>query len=64
MAKISDVQTSYDRVAAEYVRRIFNELEHKPLERQLLDWFAASAKGDGPVCDIGCGPGACGPLTS
>ncbi len=33
----NDYQTSYDQVADEYVRRIFDELQHKPLDRQLLD---------------------------
>lgn len=50
-------QTSYDLVADEYVRRIFDELQHKPLDRQLLDRFAESVRGVGPACDMGCGPG-------
>ena len=52
----NDVQDSYDRVAAEYARRIFGELEQKPLDRQLLDRFAERVQGLGPVCDLGCGP--------
>ncbi len=52
-----DTQTSYDRVADEYVRRIFDELQHKPLDRQLLDRFAANVRDVGPACDMGCGPG-------
>lgn len=51
------VQASYDRIADEYVVRIFDELQHKPLDRQLLDRFAASLREIGPACDIGCGPG-------
>ncbi len=54
---LDDVRDSYDRVAAEYARRISGELEHKPLDRQLLDRFAARVHGLGPVCDLGCGPG-------
>ncbi len=50
-------RTSYDLVADEYVRRIFEELQHKPLDRQLLDRFAASVRDVGPACDMGCGPG-------
>ena len=50
-------QESYDLVADEYVRRIFDELQHKPLDRQLLDRFAASVRDVGPACDMGCGPG-------
>jgi SAM-dependent methyltransferase len=53
----NDCQTSYDQVADEYVRRIFDELQHKPLDRQLLDRFAASVRDVGPACDMGCGPG-------
>ena len=50
---------SYDQVADEYVRRIYDELRHKPLDRQLLDRFAAAVRGTGTgtVCDLGCGPG-------
>jgi len=55
--KISDIQEGYNRVAYEYVRRIYDELRHKPLDRQLLDRFAESLQGDGVVCDIGTGPG-------
>jgi SAM-dependent methyltransferase len=55
--KAGDVRESYDRVAPEYARRIFDELGHKPLDRQLLDRFAASVRGPWPVCDLGCGPG-------
>ena len=53
--KISDVRTSYDLVADEYVRHIYDELQHKPLDRALLDRFATRATG--LVCDIGTGPG-------
>ena len=53
----NDYRDSYDRVADEYVRRIFDELQHKPLDRQLLDRFAASVRDVGPACDMGCGPG-------
>jgi SAM-dependent methyltransferase len=52
-----DTQTSYDRVADEYVRRISDELKNKPLDRQLLDRFAENVRNLGAACDIGCGPG-------
>ena len=52
-----DLQTSYNRVSREYVKRIYNELEHKPLDRHLLDRFVEHVRGLGPVCDMGCGPG-------
>jgi len=53
----SDCQSIYDRIAAEYTARIAGELEHKPLDRMLLDEFAARLKGAGRVCELGCGPG-------
>src|SRR4029079_4409150 len=52
-----NTQASYDSVADEYTRRIANELEHKPFDRDLLDRFAREGAGRGPVCDLGCGPG-------
>src|SRR5262245_58801162 len=52
-----DLQTSYDRVAEEYARRIAGELAHKPLDRALLERFAEQIRELGPACDIGCGPG-------
>jgi SAM-dependent methyltransferase len=52
-----DYQTSYDRVADDYVQRIFEELAHKPLDRQLLDRFADGVRDVGPACDMGCGSG-------
>lgn len=54
---VNEVQGSYDQVAEEYTARFFDELEHKPLDRTLLDRFAAEVHDLGPVCDIGCGPG-------
>src|SRR5215813_359354 len=55
--KRKDYQVSYDLVADEYVRRIFEELQHKPVDRQLLDRFGASVRDVGPACDMGCDPG-------
>jgi hypothetical protein len=40
---------SYDRVADEYTSRIFHELQHKPLDRQLLNRLAAEVPGRGEV---------------
>jgi len=54
---LSDLQASYDRVAEEYARRIFDELQYKPIDRQLLDRLAASVPEGGIICDMGCGPG-------
>jgi SAM-dependent methyltransferase len=55
--KVRDVQDTYDLIAEEYVARISEELEHKPLDRQLLDRFAGRVQARGPACDVGCGPG-------
>jgi SAM-dependent methyltransferase len=53
----SSVRDNYDRLADEYARHLFRELEHKPLDRELLDRFAGEIAGRRPVCDMGCGPG-------
>lgn len=55
--KASDVQASYDSVVEEYVRHVYDELRHKPMDRQLLDRFADRVRGTGLACDLGCGPG-------
>jgi SAM-dependent methyltransferase len=54
---MTDVRNSYDRVADEYVTRIYGELQHKPFDREVLDRFAARVKPHGLICDLGCGPG-------
>lgn len=51
------VREDYDRIAEEYTRRIFHELDGKPLDRELLRRFANAVRGRGSVCDMGCGPG-------
>jgi ubiquinone/menaquinone biosynthesis C-methylase UbiE len=55
--QISDVQSSYDLIADEYARRIYDELQHKPLDCRLLDRLAESIRNVGIACDLGCGPG-------
>jgi ubiquinone/menaquinone biosynthesis C-methylase UbiE len=52
-----ELKNSYDRIAEEYAERYFKELDHKPLDRKLLDRFAQRTRDSGPVCDLGCGPG-------
>jgi len=54
---IDNIRASYDALAAEYARRLFDELRHKPFDRDLLDRFARQVSERGPVCDLGCGPG-------
>jgi len=51
------IRNSYDRVADEYARRFFNELQNKPLDRELLCRFAKRVAYRGEACDMGCGPG-------
>jgi SAM-dependent methyltransferase len=53
----NSIRESYDRLAEEYARRIADELQHKPLDRERLDRFAQQTTGRGEVCDMGCGPG-------
>ena len=55
--KASNVQSTYDSIAEEYAKRVYGELAHKPLDRELLDRFAANVGQAGKICDLGCGPG-------
>jgi SAM-dependent methyltransferase len=50
------VRAFYDAVAAEYAEQFADELNGKPLDRALLERFAADVRGTGTVYDLGCGP--------
>ena len=52
-----DVQSSYDRVAADYAVHFRDEMEKKPFDRKMLDFLAEKASALGIICDMGCGPG-------
>jgi ubiquinone/menaquinone biosynthesis C-methylase UbiE len=54
------VPASYDRVAEQYEAAFGDELNQNPLHRALLDCFVtlvSTSGGDGPIGDVGCGPG-------
>lgn len=50
------VRVAYDAVAADYAAQLGDELTHKPLDRALLTALAELST-DGPLTDVGCGPG-------
>jgi SAM-dependent methyltransferase len=54
---IRSTREGYDAVAHEYAVRYFHELDHKPLDRALLDRLVVDVGALGPICDLGCGPG-------
>jgi SAM-dependent methyltransferase len=54
---IEDTQQGYNRVAAAYALAFIDEQDKKPMDREMLQRFAAETVGKGPVCDMGCGPG-------
>lgn len=51
------IRENYDRLAAEYTAHISEELQHKPIDCELLLRFAEMTRGRGEVCDMACGPG-------
>lgn len=54
------VRASYDRVAEQYEAAFGDELDKNPLHRAILDCFVtlvSTSGGDGPIGDVGCGPG-------
>ena len=56
MSWLADIRESYDTVAASYADQLRDVLAGKPYLRSALGLFAELA-GDGPVADVGCGPG-------
>jgi uncharacterized protein (DUF952 family)/SAM-dependent methyltransferase len=58
--ELDRIRHTYDAVAERYVVEFADELGGKPLDRALLDGFAALVVESGPrgvVADVGCGPG-------
>lgn len=56
---VATTRTAYDTVAADYAQLLGPELTEGPLDRALLAAFAelVHVAGNGPVADLGCGPG-------
>jgi SAM-dependent methyltransferase len=56
---LTAVRESYDTVAAAYTERVPRPESMDPLSRAMLATFAERVRGgpDGPVADLGCGPG-------
>ncbi|MEU4746822.1 class I SAM-dependent methyltransferase, partial [Actinosynnema sp. NPDC023658] len=56
---LENTRAAYDAVAPLYAELFSNVLDALPLERALLAAFAelVRAHADGPVADVGCGPG-------
>ncbi|MEV0094334.1 methyltransferase domain-containing protein [Streptomyces sp. NPDC050738] len=52
-------RASYDTVAADYAKLLGDSLAQSPMDRAMLTVFAELVRsgGNGPVADIGCGPG-------
>jgi SAM-dependent methyltransferase len=53
----ASIRTAYDVACEAYARKFIHELDHKPLDRELLKRFSSLVGPERPVLDIGCGPG-------
>lgn len=58
-AFLAATRDSYDALAAEHADVVASGLDDRPLDRALFATFAelVRAGGNGPVADVGCGPG-------
>ncbi|MFI6950228.1 class I SAM-dependent methyltransferase [Streptomyces sp. NPDC050422] len=56
---LSVTREAYDAAAHTYAQLFSDELRGRPLDRAMLSAFAELVRenGDGPVADLGCGPG-------
>jgi SAM-dependent methyltransferase len=59
MSWLANTRTSYDTVAEHYADQVRDSLATKPYLRAMAMLFADLVRGagDGPVADVGCGPG-------
>lgn len=57
--ELARIRGTYDTIASRYEAEVAGELAYKPLDRAMLDAFAAliAAGPAGTVGDVGCGPG-------
>ncbi|WP_239090519.1 class I SAM-dependent DNA methyltransferase [Asanoa iriomotensis] len=53
---VTTTRDSYDKIATGYADTFADDIQRLPLHTALLSWFA-DLVGDGPVLDVGCGPG-------
>ncbi len=51
------IKASYNQVARDYATERIDELSEKRLDMLLLNEFATLNKHNGPMADLGCGPG-------
>jgi len=54
------VRATYDAAADAYAEQFQHELDGKLLDRELLNRFADTVRGEGLVWELGCGPGQIG----
>ncbi|MEH1098015.1 class I SAM-dependent DNA methyltransferase [Micromonospora sp. CPCC 205561] len=56
---LRETRAAYDAVAVDYAERFKDEMAGSPWDRAVLAGFAdlVRAAGNGPVADVGCGPG-------
>lgn len=54
---LEKIERMYDAVAAEYAEVFNGEHEKKPMDQEVLRRFAWAIYDQGPVLDLGCGPG-------
>jgi ubiquinone/menaquinone biosynthesis C-methylase UbiE len=56
---LAAIRDSYDTIAVEYAEMLRTDMNERPLDRALLAAFAELVRGNGngPVADVGCGPG-------
>ncbi len=57
MPTVDSVRAAYDIASEAYASKFVDELDHKPIDRDLLQQFAAIVGAERPVLDVGCGPG-------
>ena len=53
----ASIAKAYDRAADEYAAAFWDELEKKPFDQMILNWFAAQIPQGETVLEIGAGPG-------
>ncbi len=51
------IRSAYDKAAQRYAAELWDELDGKPFDRQMLRWFAEHVPAGETILEIGAGPG-------
>lgn len=57
MNSTNSITQAYNLAAADYTGQFWDEIQNKPMDQVMLDWFTRQITSESPILEIGGGPG-------